>query len=195
MGKSSKWKSFTDLDMHNPPWPLIPVKYGTSCQVFESRCRPAARRCCRQLQDFRPHDEADGRPLHIPERPGKKSGERQETSTEVLPGEAQKQDEVLSLKPAPGFVTQHDILFYITLLHIPHMYSELHVSQETDGESLTPRSSAAYSSNHNTQSISQGQNFRHIKTRDRHDYMILKTMNVCFKMMPPMMLNPKTLAP
>lgn len=28
MGKSSKLKSFTDLDMHNPPWPLIPVKFG-----------------------------------------------------------------------------------------------------------------------------------------------------------------------
>lgn len=88
--------------------------------------------------------------------------------------------------------TWHPFLHYIT--SHPHMYSELHVLQETDGESLTPRSSAAYSSNHNTQSISQGQNFRHIKTRDRHDYMILKTMNVCFKMMPLMMLNPTTLA-
>lgn len=36
------------------------------------------------------------------------------------------------------------------------MYSELHVLQETDGESPTPRSSATYGSNHNTQSISQG---------------------------------------
>lgn len=107
--------------------PLIPVKYsystfscyGTSCQVFESRCRPAARHRGRQLQDLRPHDEADGRPLHFPECPGKKSRERQETSAEVLPAKAQKQDTLLSLKPASGklhFENQHDVLSGLYLL-------------------------------------------------------------------------------
>lgn len=64
--------------------------YGTSCQVFESRCRPAPGHCGRQLQDLRPHDEADGQPLHFPECTRKESREREETSTEVFPGKAQK---------------------------------------------------------------------------------------------------------
>ena len=75
---------------------------GRPVQVFESRCRPAAGHCGRQLQDIRPHDEADGWPLHFPECTGKKSRERQEASAEVLPREAQKQDGLQLHKPVSG---------------------------------------------------------------------------------------------
>lgn len=70
--------------------------------MLESRCGPAARHRGRQLQDLWPHDETDGWPLHFPECTGKKSGERQETSAEVLPGKAQEQDKLLSLKRVSG---------------------------------------------------------------------------------------------
>lgn len=70
--------------------------------MFESRRSPAAQHRGRQLPDLRPHDEADGWPLHFPEHPGTTSTERQEASAEVLPGKAQKQDQLLSLRLDSG---------------------------------------------------------------------------------------------
>lgn len=89
---------------------LPPVTFR---QVSESGCRPAARHRGRQLQGFWPHDDSDGRPLRLPECPGKTSRERQETGTEILPGEAQKQGEL----PAWGKLKTKQVS--LVIIHVP----------------------------------------------------------------------------